>query len=190
MEDEDGVKGLGIPAPVSSAYCLPHEVQLTVKDKLLSVGRFTIKDAEGTLLFDVNCKDPLQWRTRRILKDESGQPVLLLKSMWTGLHRKWAAYRGDDETDAKLLFTIQKSALFQFTPSFDVFLATNADHSEPDFTVEGNFLRTDFTVLYNGTPIAKVKTICFTTKHVVTVYPGGDRAFISALAIVLCSQCY
>lgn len=79
---KEGLEGAVIPAPVSSSYCLPHESQLVVKHKLLfAVGRFTVKDGEGALLFDVNCKDPFSWRKRRILTDESGQPQLLLKSM-------------------------------------------------------------------------------------------------------------
>ncbi|CAM6089002.1 unnamed protein product [Calypogeia fissa] len=196
MEDTKGLtKGMKeIPAPVSSVYCLPHEAQLTVKRKLFSFpwGRFTIKDGkdgEGTLLFDVKAKNRCIWRKRLVLHDESGQPLLLLKSMFPSLHHKWAAYRGDDETDAKLLFTIQKSAFFEFTPSYNVFLPTNTDPSRPDFTIEGNFLHTACTVFYKGSRIAKSKRICFSTKHVLTVYPGADRAFISALVIVLYSQC-
>lgn len=74
------------------------------------------------------------------------------------MYGKWVAYKGDDEeTDAKLLlFTVEKSSVFQLTPTFNVFLSTSTDPSKPDFTIEGNFLHTVYTILHNGTPIAKV----------------------------------
>lgn len=73
--------GMNVPAPVGSSYTVPYVAQFVIDQKVmtLSSGKFDIRDAQGNLLFDVKGKSPLALHTRRILRDASGNVVVLMK---------------------------------------------------------------------------------------------------------------
>jgi uncharacterized protein YxjI len=186
--------GMTVPAPVSSVYCVPYVAQFEIDQKVVSVtdGRFTIKDAQGTLLFDVKGKRILALHTRRVVYDASGNALVLLKRKMATMHDRWLAYRGEsDDSDSNMLFSMAKSSLIQLTPSYDIFLGTNQT-STPDFKVKGDFFEHNYSILYNGTPVAEVRkkinlSSIFVGKdqYGVTVYPGVDHAFIASVIVIM-----
>ncbi|CAM6111934.1 unnamed protein product [Calypogeia fissa] len=186
--------GMTVPAPVSSVYCVPYVAQFEIDQKVLTVsgGRFTIKDARGTLLFDVKHKNPLALHTRRVVYDASGNALVLLKRKMATMHERWSAYRGEsDDSDSNMLFSMAKSSLIQLTPSYDIFLGTNKT-STPDFKVKGDIFQHHYSILYNGTPVAEVRkkvnmSSIFVGKdqYGVTVYPGVDHAFIASVIVIM-----
>lgn len=184
---------MAIPAPVSNTYCVPYVAQFNVDQQLMSLrgGRFHITDPRGTLLFETKNKNILALHERRLISDASGNPLVLLKKKIATMHERWSAYRGEHDHESNVIFHIAKSSLIQFKASFDIFLAKNQT-STPDFTVKGNFFQRNYTVFFNGTPIAEArKKVNVATllvgkeQYEVTVFPGVDHAFIASIIVIM-----
>jgi len=56
----------------------------------------------------------------------------------------------------QLICRVKKSSILQPRPSMNVFLASNTTESRPDFTLEGNFLERNLTILRGQEAIAEV----------------------------------
>jgi hypothetical protein len=177
-----------IPTPVSSQYCLPQETQLILEKKIyfFCAGStvYTIEDIEENLVFDVQKPG---WGSKRLLRDRSGQPIMLLKARTYAWSSVWTGYRGTDSNDANELFSFSTRLSLRDLKVFkEVYLPTNTgrDASGPDFVIkyEKVWLRVNYTVLYQGREVAKAEEKGL--NYLLRVSPGVDRAFISALFIM------
>ncbi|KAG6557076.1 hypothetical protein Mapa_001002 [Marchantia paleacea] len=182
---------LAIPAPVSTSYCVPHLAQFIIEQKVmtLSSGKFTIKDPQGSLLFQVKSKVP-SLHTKRIVCDSNENALVLLTKKVITMHDTWEATRAND--DQKTVFVMKKSSVVQLKPSFHVFLGTNTSMSKPDFTLKGDFFQFNYTICYNDVPIAEASRrlnasaiIVGKDQYVVTIQPGVDHAFIASLVVIM-----
>jgi uncharacterized protein YxjI len=180
----------GAVVVVAPQYCLPHAVSLAVTKKVLSFsgGDWTISDPAGNILFRVDGK---VWtvRDRRYLLDAAGYKVIRMQQKILSFHDVWHMYAGDSE---QLICTVKKSSILQLRPSLNVFLASNTTESMPDFTLKGNFFERNLTIFRGQQAIAQVtRQITFTNLLIdkdtfgVTVFPGGDYAFVIALLVIM-----
>ncbi|BBN05381.1 hypothetical protein MPTK1_3g12640 [Marchantia polymorpha subsp. ruderalis] len=182
---------VGIPAPVSTNFCVPYMAQFIIEQKVLTLssGKFTIKDPQGNLLFQVKSKLP-SLHTKRILCDSSEKALVFLSRKILTMHDTWEATSADG--DEKTVFVMKKSGLVQLKPSFHVFLGTNTSMSRPDFTVKGDFFQFNYTICYNDVPIAEASRkinasaiLVGKDQYMVTIQPGVDHAFIASLVVIM-----
>jgi uncharacterized protein YxjI len=163
---------------------------LAVTKKVLSFsgGDWTISDPAGNILFRVDGK---VWtvRNRMYVLDAAGYKVISMQRKILSLHAVWHMYAGDSE---QLVCTVKKSSILQLRPSMNVFLASNTTESMPDFTLKGNFLERNLTIFRGQEAIAQVtRQITFTNLLIdkdtfgITVFPGGDYAFVIALLVIM-----
>ncbi|CAN0879600.1 Protein LURP-one-related 15 [Linum grandiflorum] len=194
--DDDPQKPLANPVVVvGPQYLADYPVDLTVASTTLTLGEndFTIKDINGTVIFNVKSK-LLSLHDRRRMHDSAGNVVLSLQQKILSAHRRWQAFKGDS-TDAKdLIFSVRKSSILKYKGKLDVFLAENKKEESPDFRIKGGWAEGSCTV-YLGkskTVIAKMQRgqslkVVFLDADTfkVTVYPQVDYAFIVALVVIL-----
>ncbi|CAM6103786.1 unnamed protein product [Calypogeia fissa] len=111
------------PAPVSSSFCMPHEAQLVIKQKSWwSLGKFTIKDEHGILLFNFTSTEGgfcSGKPTIRRIVDATSRKVLLLLTKGANTtcwgDSPWLAFHGDSESDSDLLFTLRSKGASKST---------------------------------------------------------------------------
>jgi uncharacterized protein YxjI len=180
----------GAAPVVGPQYCLPHPASFAVVKHVLSLseGDWTINDAAGNTVFKVSGR-AVSIRDRRYLLDAAGNKLLRMQKKILTLHDTWYVYHGDSE---HLICTVKKSALVQLKPSMDIFLASNTTESVPDYKLAGNFLERDMMVYFGQQPIAQMtREITLVNMAVgkdtfgVTVFPGGDYAFVFALVVIM-----
>jgi uncharacterized protein YxjI len=166
---------------VAPQYCLPHELSLAVTKNLRSSSRgdWTIRDPEGNILFKVD-GTVRAVASRRDLLDDKGYKLIHMQRKRKFLHPFWHMYTGDSD---QLICKVKKST--------NVFLASNTTET-PDFTVEGNFFKRNLKILRGQQAIAQVTPqATFTNAPIdkdtfgVTVFPGGDYAFVIALLVIV-----
>ncbi|KAK1351540.1 hypothetical protein POM88_054227 [Heracleum sosnowskyi] len=154
----------------------------------ISEGNFGVTDANGNIMFKVKGK-VMSLRSRRVLLNASGDPIVSFQKKIMSMHSTWKVYRGDSNESRDLLFTARKSSLFQFKTQLDVFLASNTSKDNRDFKIKGSWFEKSCTI-YAGkssTVIAKMhkKQSFSKDKFAMTVYPHVDYAFIVALIVIL-----
>ncbi|CAN1142085.1 Protein LURP-one-related 15 [Linum perenne] len=180
---------------VGPQYLADYPVDLTIASKTLTVGEhdFTIKDINGTVIFNVKSK-LLSLHDRRRMLDSAGNVVLSLQQKILSCHRRWQAFRGDSTDSKDLIFSVRKSSILKFKGKLDVFLAENKKEESPDFRIKGGWAEGSCIV-----KIAKSKTVIAqmhrgqslkvvfldTDTFKVTTYPQIDYAFIVALVVIL-----
>jgi uncharacterized protein YxjI len=176
---------------IGQQFCAPYPVQLTVQRRPFSFsgGDFNALDSAGNLLLTVEGR-AFSRRSKRILRDQAGIPLLTIRKKLLSLHGTWEAYRGEGTGKHDLLFTVGMSKLFQSTTSLKVCLGSN---SHTDFKVKGNFFLRTFTIYQGSTTIAEMRSkyklsdvnVLWTDTFAITVYPGVDYAFAVALVVIL-----
>ncbi|OWM67075.1 protein LURP-one-related 15-like [Punica granatum] len=182
-------------AVVSSAFCVPYVVDLTIVRKLIAVtdGNFLVTDVDDNTVFRVRGAH-FSFHDRRVLLDAAGHPVATLRQKKLTAHRRWQVFRGESSDSEDLLFSAKKSSLIQYKTELDVFLAANTKEDVPNFKVEGSWLERSCTIYAGDSSmvIAQMHTKHTVQKVVlgkdtfsVTVYPNIDRAFITALIVIL-----
>lgn len=62
------------------------------------------------------------------------------------MHSTWKVYRGDSNDSRDLVFTVQRSSLFQFKTQLDVFLASNISKDKRDFKIKGSWSENSCTI--------------------------------------------
>ncbi|CAL5079349.1 unnamed protein product [Urochloa decumbens] len=187
------------PAPVavvSPQFCAPQTMPLTVTKMATMTfngGDFTVTDdavlrVEGVWFSAGSC---------RVLRDAAGQPILTMERKLFSMHGTWKVYRGDSTSSRDLLFTVNKTSIFQLKTSVGVFLAENTSEEACDFKIEGSYCF-DFErscAFYRGnsnTMIAQTKrefsmlnVLLGKDTYSVTVFPNVDYVFITALVVIL-----
>ncbi|CAN6203455.1 unnamed protein product [Urochloa humidicola] len=189
------------PAPpplavVSPQFCAPRTVPLTVTKKAMSFsgGDFTVTDAGGAVVLRVEGVS-FSVRSRRVLHDAAGRPILTMERKVFSMRDAWKVFRGDSTNSRDLLFTVKRTSIFQLKTSMGVFLAGNTAEQVCDFKIKGSYFeRTCAFYLGNSsrTMIAQMKRK-FTVSNVllgkdtfnVTVFPNVDYVFIAALVVIL-----
>ncbi|WVZ62500.1 hypothetical protein U9M48_012247 [Paspalum notatum var. saurae] len=130
------------PAPVVAAhFCAPYVVQLTVKEKVMSLreGDFTITDANGAVVIRVK-GSILSIHNNRLILDANGNPLLTLREKVFSMHNTWEVYKGDSSKQSDLLFIAKKSSILQpFKTEMNIYLASNTSHEVCDFKMKGSF---------------------------------------------------
>ncbi|CAL5079350.1 unnamed protein product [Urochloa decumbens] len=186
------------PAPlavVSPQFCAPRTVPLTVTKKAMSFsgGDFTVTDAAGAVVLRVEGVY-FSVRSRRVLHDAAGRPILTMERKVFSMHDTWKVFRGDSSSSRDLLFTVKRTSIFQLKTSMGVFLARNTAEQVCDFKIKGSYFERTC-AFYRGnsdTMIAQMKRK-FTVSNVllgkdtfcVTVFPNVDYVFIAALVVIL-----
>ncbi|CAN6171459.1 unnamed protein product [Urochloa humidicola] len=187
-----------VPAPVavvSPHFCTPLTVPLTVTKKAMSFsgGDFTVTDSGGAAVLRVEGVY-FSVRSRRVLHDAAGRPVLTMERKVFSMHDAWKVFRGDSTNSRDLLFTVKRTSMFQLKTSMGVFLAGNTAEQVCDFKIKGSYFERTC-AFYRGNSdimIAQMKRK-FTVSNVllgkdtfcVTVFPNVDYVFIVALVVIL-----
>ncbi|GAB2217868.1 hypothetical protein Droror1_Dr00001081 [Drosera rotundifolia] len=180
---------------VGQQFAAPYPVTLVITKKVLSLreGEFNVTDVNGNLIFSIKGSF-FSAADRHVLRDAAGVPILTLRRKLLTAHSTWRVFKGDSTDSKDLIFSVKKSSLFQFKVKLDVFFASNTDENVPDFLVKGGFRDARCTVyLGNSSAIIaemhkqrSLKTILLDKDtYGVTVNPGVDGAFITALIVVL-----
>jgi len=168
---------------VAPKYCQPLELSLAVTKKVRSSSRgdWTIRHPEGNILFTVD-GTVRAVASRWDLLDDTGYKVIHIQLKLKMEHCcfVWHMYDGDSD---QLICTVKKSP--------NVFLASNTTET-PDFTLEGSFFERNLKILHGQQAIAQVTPqATFTNAPIdkdtfgVTVFPGGDYAFVIGLLVTL-----
>nr|CAB3456129.1 unnamed protein product [Digitaria exilis]CAB3503295.1 unnamed protein product [Digitaria exilis] len=186
------------PAPVavvSPQFCAPGTVPLTVTKKAMSFsgGDFTVTDGNGAVVLRFEGVY-FSLRSRRVLLDAAGRPVLTMERKVFSMYDKWKVYRGDSTNSGDLLFTVKRTSFFQMKTSLGVFLARNTSEQVCDFKIKGSYFERSCAFYRGNTDImiAQMKRK-FTVSNVllgkdtflVTVFPHVDYVFIAALVVIL-----
>ncbi|BBN08089.1 hypothetical protein MPTK1_4g08800 [Marchantia polymorpha subsp. ruderalis] len=177
---------LGIPAPVSTSYCVPNLTELNFVDKALSFSgaKFTIKDPQGNLLFQVEDQWPSR-QSKHIVCDSSEKALVVLTKEERTRHDTWEATRanGDQET----VFVMKLSSLNPLHTNFDVFMGRNTSTSRPEFTVKSDIRKFNYTICHNDVPIAQAtRRLKFgKNQYIAIIKPGVDIAFIAMLVVII-----
>ena len=134
---------------------------------------------------------------KRTLIDANQIPCLTLKKAIFSFGTKWTAYRGGETTQK--LFTVQPK-IFSFSPQINIFL--DDGDNEPDFKVKGSWLQKDFKITDVRNGQKRVIAQCNKERmhqsvgaffnafmgvdnYFVTIQPGVDTAFITAICCLL-----
>ncbi|KAL8102108.1 protein LURP-one-related 15-like [Apium graveolens] len=180
---------------VGRQFTAPYQIDLTIVRKMMTIseGNFGVTDANGNIMFKVKGK-ALSFRARRVLLDANGNPIVSFQRKIMSMHSTWKVYRGDSNDSRDLVFSVQRSSLFQFKTQLDVFLASNTSKDNRDFKIKGSWFEKSCTI-YAGrssTVIAQMhrkssfsSVVLGKDKFAVTVYPNVDYAFIVALVVIL-----
>ncbi|KAK4582251.1 hypothetical protein RGQ29_025430 [Quercus rubra] len=182
-------------AVIGPQYCAPYPVDLSVVRKVLTItdGNFAVTDTGGNVIFKV--KGVLfSIKTRRLILDAAGTPIMTLKPKLLTAHDRWLAFRGDSLNASNLIFTAKRSSFLQFKVKLHVFLANNTQEDVCDYKVEGSWNEKSCTV-YHGqssnivAQMHKKQTVQSIVmgkdNFSVTIYPNIDYAFIVALIVIL-----
>ncbi|KAF5467491.1 hypothetical protein F2P56_017312 [Juglans regia] len=90
-----GVPVINTNTVVGNGFCVPYEVELTVKKKRhgLFAARFEVVDVNGHLLFQVDgsCSN---FQKKRVLHDPIGHPILTMRQKVLTPHHRWIVHRG------------------------------------------------------------------------------------------------
>lgn len=186
------------PAPVAvvnQQFCAPYVVPLTVTKKAISLsdGDFTVTDANGGVVLRVKGA-VFSMRSRRVLVDAAGQPILTMIEKVFSMHSRWEVYRGESTNASDLLFTVKKASIFQLKTAIDVFLAGNTSEHVCDFKIRGSYFERSCTVyLGNSDTVIAQTERKYTVTNIlldkdtfnITVSPHVDYVFIAALVVIL-----
>lgn len=198
-EEEDEIQEVMSPqytiSPVvGSQFALPYPLELTVAKKaspVYNVGDFSITDPNDHLLFMVSARNE-STRSKRVLLNSAGVPLLCAHRKMLSLYNRWDAFRGEQPKPNEALFSVKRSAYFQLKTSLHVFLASHKKDSKPHFKVKGNYSERKCTILHGSQIIAEVKRKCTDANlqlekdtFVILVHPGIDYAFIVTLILIM-----
>ncbi|PWA47395.1 hypothetical protein CTI12_AA499710 [Artemisia annua] len=179
---------------VSPQFLAPYPVDLTITRKVmsLSLGNFSVTDANGNVVFKVKPKK-FSLRDRRSLLDAADNPILSFQKKVFSAHNKWLVFKGDSSDSEDIIFTARVSTLRQIKTSLDVFLGSN-ERDVCDYKVKGSWLDRSCTI-YAGESTRVVAQMHkkYTVHNVaigkdtfdVTVNPNVDQAFIVTLIVIL-----
>ncbi|KAK7845690.1 protein lurp-one-related 15 [Quercus suber] len=190
-----GTQFVQTQAVIGPQYCAPYPVDLLVVRKVFTItdGNFAVTDTGGNVIFKV--KGVLfSIKTRRLILDATGTPIMTLKPKLLTAHDRWLAFRGDSLNASNLIFTAKRSSFLQFKVKLHVFLANNTQEDVCDYKVEGSWNEKSCTV-YHGqssnivAQMHKKQTVQSIVmgqdNFSVTIYPNIDYAFIVALIVIL-----
>ncbi len=150
-------------------------MRFLVRQKIFSFGdNFTIKDEYGNDHFMVRGKvfalgDKLR------LYNMAGQELFYIEQKLFRFLPEYTIY-----SSGQPIATVKREFTF-FKPRF------NISSTMGDFTIEGNFLGMDFSILNNGRLVAQVskRWFSFSDTYGVDIVEGEDYAFLLALVIVI-----
>ncbi|XP_059306906.1 protein LURP-one-related 15-like [Lycium ferocissimum] len=144
-------------------FCSPRPLQLSMKKKNYFCGGYgyAVKDAYGNLILTI--KEVLGFfsRSKVLIFDAAGIPILTLKSKKFTWHNRWQAFKGDSTNKKDLIFRAKTPSVFQFKTNLDIFLASNVSEQICDFRLKANYMESkcDIFAGQSSTLIAQVKTI-------------------------------
>ncbi|KAG6470438.1 protein LURP-one-related 15-like [Zingiber officinale] len=174
---------------VGRQFTVPYAVNLTLTDtsRLFSTNDlYKVKDTNGDLVLKVN---GFFLRTRCLLLDAAGTPLLTMKPKALSRHETWNVFRGDSTSPNDLLFKVQTSKIFQRKNNFDVVLATNTREGAPcDFKIISRSKTCTICIGETDEIIAQMdrKTVVSASEKLeITVNPNQDFAFIVSLIVIL-----
>lgn len=134
----------------------------------------------------------LAFRSKRVLLNGAGIPLLCATRKLLSLYDRWDAFRGDQPKPDDALFTVKRSAYFQLKTSLNVFLASAKKDSNPDFKVKGNYFERKCTVFHGSEIVAEVKrkfsdsnALLSKDTFTIDIQAGTDHAFIVALVVIM-----
>ncbi|KAI3971784.1 hypothetical protein MKW92_020800 [Papaver armeniacum] len=181
---------------ISPQYCAPRQVDLYIAKKVKKV-------TEGRHLgaFDINDKNIFKvktslFRSRLILVDAVGVPVVSLKPVTFSPNDRWKVHRGDSTNSKDLLFSVKKSQHpIKFKTELDVFLSSNTTEDICDFKISQTYSENSC-VIYRGdsdniiAEMNKNKTVVRDKtrgkdRYSVNIHPNVDYAFVIAMSVVL-----
>jgi uncharacterized protein YxjI len=132
----------GIAHIVSSQQVVSQPTQLRLMEKVsLSGDDFKVCDSTGRCWFSLDSKT-FSFRDSRVLKDQTGKDLLVMKQMMFTLGMKWQA----NAPDGTRLFTIEPK-FFSLTPKIRIFLSDG--DRDADFELRGSFMngKRDFSIV-------------------------------------------
>ncbi|KAJ1429782.1 Tubby-like, C-terminal [Sesbania bispinosa] len=180
---------------IGDRYCAPYPISLAIVKNSAADGIFSVKDVNGNTVF--NLKRPLSLHSRRILCDNTGQPVLTLRKNLMTAHNRWQVFLGESAAAHDLIFTIKRKNIFHLNSrSPDVFLVEFETTTDCCFEVEALWSQRNFKVIavqshshnvvaemYSPDPVQS--SASFGEDFWVKVETNVDYAFIVAVLIVI-----
>ncbi|GJT43314.1 protein LURP-one-related 15 [Tanacetum coccineum] len=91
---------------VSPQFLAPYPVDLTITTKLvsLSLGKFSVTDVNGNVVFKVKPKK-ISLHDRHSLLDAADNPILSFRKKVRSAHNKWVVFKGDSSDLNDIIFT-------------------------------------------------------------------------------------
>ncbi|KAI3781512.1 hypothetical protein L2E82_11529 [Cichorium intybus] len=172
---------------VDQKYCSNYPMQLTFEKNRAVEDKFKILDEDGNVLFKASKKKG----GKRIMVDETDQPVISFTTKHITMHRRRQAYKGDPHEHQRL-FTVKKTRGFK-SLRYDVFMTSNMTESTFNYRVYDNFkdgtsmimAQDKATILAQlHTEVTHKKEVKHEEKYSVSLSPNVDKAFVSALLII------
>ncbi|XP_024965822.1 protein LURP-one-related 15-like [Cynara cardunculus var. scolymus] len=171
---------------VDQKYCSNYPMTLTFEKNGQVEDKFKISDEDGHVLFKASKKK----NGRRVMLDDSDEPVISFTTKHITMHRRRQAYRGDSSDQR--LFSVKKTRGFK-SLRYDVFMTSNMTESTFNYRVYDSY-RDGSSVIYASdkvTVLAQLniqvthqKTVKAEEKFTVALSPNVDKAFVSALLII------
>ncbi|KAK4834249.1 hypothetical protein QYF36_019611 [Acer negundo] len=177
---------------INPQFCVPQPLELAIEKQVLNItnGNFDVNDTSGNLVLRVK---GLLFPNRRLMLDNTGNPIVTLQRKILTAQERWEVFRGDSTDSDDMIFYAKKSSLIQRKTELDVYLANNVNEYVSDFKVKGSWSEQSCTV-YAGESNAIVaqmykkhgirSILIGKDKFMVTVYPNVDYAFIVALIVI------
>ncbi|MCD9641797.1 hypothetical protein HAX54_028241 [Datura stramonium] len=180
---------------IGPQFCSPQPLQISMKKKVyfLAGYGYEVKDDYGNLIFTI--ENVLGFfRSKILIFDAVGVPILTLKSKNFTWHSRWQAFKGDSTDEKDLIFSAKTSSKFQFTTKLDIFLANNISEQVCDFRMKTSYMESNCDVFagQSSTLIAQMNKkytagsiFLGRDKFMVNVNPNVDHAFIVSLIVIL-----
>ncbi|GKC58749.1 protein LURP-one-related 15 [Tanacetum coccineum] len=150
---------------VSPQFLAPYPVDLTITRKVvsLSLGKFSVTDVNGNVVFKVKPKK-ISLHDQHSLLDAADNPILSFRKKVRSAHNKWVVFKGDSSYLNDIFFSTKfwhdRSCTIYAGESTTIVAQMDKEHMVKN--------------------VALGKDAC-----VVTVYPNVDHAFIVALVVIL-----
>lgn len=150
-------------------------MRFVVRQKIFTFGdNFTIKDEAGNDHFIVKGK-VFTFGNKLRIYDMSGQELYYIEQKLFRFLPEYTIYQAN-----RPMAKVKREFTF-FKPKF------NINSSIGQFTIEGNFLAMDFSILKGGRLVAQVskRWFAFSDTYGIDIVEGEDHGFLLALVIVI-----
>ncbi|XP_020202742.1 protein LURP-one-related 15 [Cajanus cajan] len=162
---------------IGPSYCAPYPLQLQINTE-----KGNTYDIKGDRVFHVQ-DTFFTLHHRRVLCDNSGNPIVTLYKEHMTMHGRCNVFRGKSSDPSQLVFSVKRSSMSSLI-KLEVFLANNKKESHCDFRVIVGQAKSSCTV-YVGESSNVAAAMVNNGGFHVWVNRYVDYAFVVALLLIL-----